>query len=332
MALDVNLPVGFDQGIFNAGSNALLVYPPIGSGGSIGGGASVSLPVNGFAVYTHLTANSWVAKSGSGSGGGGGGSIPATGGLLCTSGVSGTAVACPSLVGISANGAVQYGHAGNQAVQGSDVGAANGVAGLDSGANVTAAELALRIAAGGALCSDVAGQTLLCVLHGLSYAAGGNVAVQYGFGSDQAIEGTQRGLNSGVAELDSAGHVPLAEIVPSLLVGGTSFGWTGLPVVGALRQFVLPYDCNLSANLAGWQTYANTTGTSSATFAVTLIQSGTPVSLGNITFGSGSHTGTLPTFSATPMFPGDVLQVLPPATQDATLADVAITATCTKAQ
>lgn len=65
--------------------------------------------------------------------------------------------------------------------------------------------------------------------------------------------------------------------------------------------------------------------TAQATAVFTLDKNG--ASFGSVTFAAGASTGVVAVASATPFSAGDVLSIIAPATQDVTLADIAITLT-----
>jgi len=89
---------------------------------------------------------------------------------------------------------------------------------------------------------------------------------------------------------------------------------------------VMPWAATIAANFASSQTYVDTVGTSAAAFAVWQIQGGTTkTQIGTITLTAGSTTAHTFAGSAATLAAGDVVQIIAPATQDATLADVSIT-------
>ena len=105
-----------------------------------------------------------------------------------------------------------------------------------------------------------------------------------------------------------------------------SFCFPGKPSASSKLSIVIPWAATIAANFANSQTYADTVGTAAAAFAVWQIQGGTTkTQIGTITLTAGSNTAHTFTGSAVTLAAGDVLQIIAPATQDTTLADVSLT-------
>jgi hypothetical protein len=334
VAVNANFPVGGWQVIVNEGTNPLLAYPPIGGTGTIdGGAANAPISVLKSAVLQLVAPGDWRSI---GSGGGTGGSgIPATALPLCGSGTAGTAQACVSLAGLATGGgslAVVYGTTANTALEGSLRGAPSGVAQLDGGGLIPLSELPTLIAAMQAvLCGTGAtnGAVACSPLVGLTSTAGG-LAVVYGTAANTALEGSLLGAASGVAPLDAGARVPYANLPVAVQTVGLTFGFGGVPAASTLRQQVLPYACNVPANLAGSETWENTLATGSPAFAAAYVHSGSTTAIGTIVCSSSLHTCTLPSSSAANLVAGDVVQVTSPGSPDASAADLTFTVVCAR--
>lgn len=99
----------------------------------------------------------------------------------------------------------------------------------------------------------------------------------------------------------------------------------GLPAVGASVFIPITMSLFVSMGLIGSVGYANIPATADAVFTVKRISLGAPYDFGTLTAVAGSST---PFTFAGPgglLLPGEVLQIIAPATADATLADVGIT-------
>jgi hypothetical protein len=96
----------------------------------------------------------------------------------------------------------------------------------------------------------------------------------------------------------------------------------GQPAASAMVfQFVVPRAIALPVNLAGSLAKAGTAATLAAAF--TLRRNGS--NIGTIDFAGGSTTATFALAGGAAFAAGDVLEILAPSPQDATLADVSIT-------
>jgi hypothetical protein len=181
--------------------------------------------------------------------------------------------------------------------------------------------------------ASTGGGTVTSVTAGAGLSGGtitgiGTIAVIYGTGSNTSLQGSLLNANSGVAPLDANARVPYANLPAAVQERTISLSWVGLPGISQIAQVVMTYPCNIAANLANSQSWANTEATSSAAVAVSYIHSGSSNSVGNVTFTSSGHTGSLPTSSAVDLVAGDVLQGTMPSSPDATLADVQIGIAC----
>lgn len=100
----------------------------------------------------------------------------------------------------------------------------------------------------------------------------------------------------------------------------------GKPAVSQVYNLVMATAITIPANLVGTVSYQNTQATASAAFTLNKISSGSTAAIGTITLGTGSKTAiTLSTQVQASLSAGDVLQLVAPSSQDATMADIGIT-------
>ena len=100
----------------------------------------------------------------------------------------------------------------------------------------------------------------------------------------------------------------------------------GQPTANAYCLIIpIVQNTQVPANFVGSAGYSGTNATSSSTFAISYIHSGSPTSVGNITFTSAGSTPTFPSSSVINLVSGDILLVATPVSQDSTLANVGLT-------
>jgi hypothetical protein len=105
-----------------------------------------------------------------------------------------------------------------------------------------------------------------------------------------------------------------------------AFPFSGQPSAGQIVIVPMAIACTVAANLVNSRGFAATTATSSAAFTLARIPLGstTPTTIGTITFAAGASTSTF-TGAGASFAAGDVMRLVAPATQDATLANLGIT-------
>ncbi len=105
------------------------------------------------------------------------------------------------------------------------------------------------------------------------------------------------------------------------------------PSAGQILHIPLVIDLTIPANWSGAIGYCGTQATADATFTIGYIDSGSPetyTSIGTIKFTAGHVGVTLSTQSAVNLTAGQILKVVAPSPQDATLADCGFTILATR--
>jgi hypothetical protein len=132
------------------------------------------------------------------------------------------------------------------------------------------------------------------------------------------------------APLDEAGRVPWTNLPAEAQTLPIAFVIPGRPSNGQVYNVVLPIACTIAADFSGSVVYAGSVTTANAEFLLRQISNGVTTTVGTATFTSASNTSCQWSSQALSFSAGDVLQLVAPSPQDATLADIGISVLANK--